>query len=100
MTSNYYSHKKPYMEIALLYILSIVLDIILVIWIGHNEDWLFFALVTAVGFVVFANTFRLKHWLRTLNKGLGYIFYDVIFLILFIFSYWVVPNLIKKFKIK
>lgn len=97
------------MEIWVLFLLTIIIDFILVIFIeenqvnysnNNNQDWLYFTLVSIIGIVVFLNTFRLKHWLRTLSSGIGLFAYDLIYITFILYAWWLLPHIMKSLKVK
>ena len=61
---------------------------------------MYFTLVSIIGIVVFLNTFRLKHWLRTLSSGIGLFAYDLIYITFILYAWWLLPHIMKSLKVK
>lgn len=52
-------------------------------------------LVYCIGVVVILNTFRVKDWDIVFKKGAGVFLYDLALLILMVFIYYAIPNVVE-----
>ncbi|CAD8172520.1 unnamed protein product [Paramecium pentaurelia] len=95
MGSSNLKHKEPVTEYIFLFLFTIIFDFILVIWIENNQDYVYVILVYCIGVVVLLNTFRVKDWDIVFKKGAGVFLYDFALLMLMVFIYYAVPNVVE-----
>lgn len=58
------------------------------------KDYVFVILVYIIGVVVLLNTFRVRDWIIVIIKGSGMFLYDFSLVLLMVFIYYSLPNII------
>ena len=103
MGSNNILRKEPVMEYCILIVFAFGIDLLLVLWVENNQvlqtfwqlhkDYIFVVIVYIIGVVILLNTFRTRDWIRAFYKGRAIVFYDLTFVTLICFIFYVVPNI-------
>jgi hypothetical protein len=64
---KYSTSKIPYMEMIMVYFLTIIFDFFTVVWLEHNSEFVFAITTYFIGLVVLLNTIRTKDILTSLT---------------------------------
>lgn len=96
-TSNQ-AHKNPIMESLILAFLAVGIDFIFVMWIENNQDWVFLLIIYAITIAVMLSTFRMRDWIRAFFRGKAIFLYDVVYVVILCYLFYVVPTIIDKLR--
>lgn len=83
--------KDPKIESFLMFFIGIVIDFILVVGIGLNDDWQFYLAMFLIGLILTIHTIKFKQLSDVFTKGKGLYLYDVNLTVLIVFSYYALP---------